>query len=396
MSAEIRKLKDGDINVYPITTGSAVTLDDGTTVQDFVDKKNTKSNNGGEFKVVVAKCIPSHPKIGMRYYYPGGIFGVDGGAQIYYMDDEGGTLIGPLTPHVREFYNLANSRDVPEPNMNDPYNKHANMRTAYLLITIVDENTPGAYKIQINENVFFYISISHTPDLNCNTYSPFLRVINGVVRNVERIEPPTKVNIFRRSSRINEWAWLNKNFPKESQTTYEEGISYAGLRFRFQSSMSDPVYIQYKTHRSYDEYSNYSYYNVYHEREQRVKLKKPHKKTIRFYTYNDYPAYRAAGTTPGHIWKSNLYFRSKYKFNKKPYKIIHMTDENARRINGKSTHIFGCFLVKTFRKGRRSMDQCLVTACVTIQFKYNGDCIITELSTQNGYLPWNYENNMRI
>lgn len=36
--AEIRKLKDGELTVYPQTVGSAVILDDGTTVQDLADK----------------------------------------------------------------------------------------------------------------------------------------------------------------------------------------------------------------------------------------------------------------------------------------------------------------------------------------------------------------------
>lgn len=35
--AEIRKLKDGELTVYPQTVGSAVILDDGTTVQDLAD-----------------------------------------------------------------------------------------------------------------------------------------------------------------------------------------------------------------------------------------------------------------------------------------------------------------------------------------------------------------------
>jgi len=38
MSAEIRKLKDGELTVYPQTVGTAVILEDGTTVQDLADK----------------------------------------------------------------------------------------------------------------------------------------------------------------------------------------------------------------------------------------------------------------------------------------------------------------------------------------------------------------------
>ncbi len=42
MSAEIRKLKDGELTVYPQTVGSAVILDDGTTVQDLADDFDPK------------------------------------------------------------------------------------------------------------------------------------------------------------------------------------------------------------------------------------------------------------------------------------------------------------------------------------------------------------------
>jgi len=37
MSAEIRKLIDGDVTVYPLTVGEAVSLEDGSTVQDLAD-----------------------------------------------------------------------------------------------------------------------------------------------------------------------------------------------------------------------------------------------------------------------------------------------------------------------------------------------------------------------
>ena len=36
--AEIRKLKDGELTVYPQTVGTAVILEDGTTVQDLADE----------------------------------------------------------------------------------------------------------------------------------------------------------------------------------------------------------------------------------------------------------------------------------------------------------------------------------------------------------------------
>ena len=54
--SEIRKLKDGDLIVYPLTVGEAVSLDDGTTVQDLADEF-------ADFDPNVLRTAPSIKKV---------------------------------------------------------------------------------------------------------------------------------------------------------------------------------------------------------------------------------------------------------------------------------------------------------------------------------------------
>ena len=54
--AEIRKLKDGELTVYPQTVGTAVILEDGTTVQDLAD-------DFADFDPNVLKTAPSIKKV---------------------------------------------------------------------------------------------------------------------------------------------------------------------------------------------------------------------------------------------------------------------------------------------------------------------------------------------